>query len=94
MTFQGLVSRFRRQSCPYCGATVDAAGSPDGTPMEPPQEGDYLICFTCGEPAVWSVGPLGEALREATPEELAEFAVDHGHHAERLREYHRRRGAT
>lgn len=92
MTSRAAISRFPLQPCPYCGASLDAAGSPDGTPMRPPEEGDYLLCFTCGEPAVWSVGPFGVALRKPTAEELAEFAVEHGHHVERLRRFHSSQG--
>jgi hypothetical protein len=81
------ITRFAEQPCPYCGKTLDAAGSPDGTRTTPPDDGDFLVCFGCAQPAVAVVGPFGVALREATAEELATFAVDHAHHAEKLRRF-------
>lgn len=92
MTLGDDITRFRPQPCPYCSKTVDAAGSADGSPQGAPTPGDFLVCFGCGEPSVWVQSPLGGGLRAATPEELAEFEVDHGHDAERLREYHRLQG--
>lgn len=86
------ITPFRPQPCPYCTKTVDAAGSADGIPFGPPNPGDFLICFGCTQPSVWVDGPLGGGLRAATPEELAEFAVDHAHHVDLLQEFHRQHG--
>lgn len=41
-----------------------------------PQDGDFSICLRCGEVAIYAVGAFGVALREATLEELAEFAAN------------------
>jgi hypothetical protein len=78
------ITRFRQQPCPYCGAKLDAAGPPDTIPLGSPDPGDFVVCIYCAQPSVWVVGPLGGGLRQVTPEELAEFAVNHGHHAARV----------
>ncbi|MEU4674952.1 hypothetical protein AB0F91_45190 [Amycolatopsis sp. NPDC023774] len=36
---------------------------------------------------IYQTGPFGAYLCKPTPAELAEFAVDHGHHAERLHRF-------
>lgn len=83
---------FPAQPCPHCGRTVEMAGSSDGTPIGPPTPGDFILCFYCQQPSVWIVECLGSGLRKTTPEELAEFAVEHGQIAEDLRKFHEKRG--
>ncbi|QRP42792.1 hypothetical protein [Amycolatopsis sp. FDAARGOS 1241] len=75
-------TRFTWQPCPYCGKPP-----PDQEASRPPSDGDLLVCFGCTEPAIYQTGPLGGYLRKPTPAEPAEFAVDHGHHVERLRRF-------
>jgi hypothetical protein len=68
-----------RMTCAACGYTPDAFGYAEKNPDSPraPQAGDWSVCFRCGEVAVIEVHPLlGAALREATTEELVEFAAD------------------
>lgn len=79
------ITLFKKQPCPFCGSSVDAATPPDGRPTRAPRDGDFMLCFTCAEPSVFRVTPLGEALVKPSPEEMAHFAVDHGHIAGRLR---------
>lgn len=81
------ITPIRRQPCPHCGAEADSAGTTDGKPQPPPSSGDYLVCLYCAQPAVYDVGPFGVTLRLPNPEELAEFAVDHGHHAAKIRHF-------
>lgn len=70
------ILRHQALSCLACGGKQDAAGTPDGSPASQPTDGDWAVCFRCGEVAVYAVGPFGVALREATTEELAEFSAD------------------
>ncbi|WIX76739.1 hypothetical protein QRX50_35620 [Amycolatopsis carbonis] len=87
MTSNNDVTKFRRQPCPYCGNSVDSAGAPTPEASRPPTSGDFFVCFGCTEPSIYQTGPFGAYLRKPTPAELAEFAVDYGHHAERLHRF-------
>jgi hypothetical protein len=68
------VWRHAALSCQCCGGKLDAAAVAAGGPAPEPSDGDWSICFRCGEVAVYVVGPLGVGLREATTAELARFA--------------------
>jgi hypothetical protein len=70
------VVRHRKLHCPACGCGQNAAARPDRSPGPGPSDGDYSICFRCGEVSVYTVSPLGVALREATSAELVEFAAN------------------
>ena len=35
-------------SCLSCGHRMDHVGSPDGRPIEPPNDGDLSLCIRCG----------------------------------------------
>jgi hypothetical protein len=59
--------------CPACGTPCDAAGV-TGDIAPTPTDGDYSICFRCGEVNIYVIGPFGVSIREATTAELAEFA--------------------
>ena len=61
-------------SCVACGYRFDAASLPEHGPAQAPKDGDYSLCFRCGEVQVYVVGALGIAVREATVAELEEFA--------------------
>jgi hypothetical protein len=67
------ISRHVPLHCLACGGKQDAAGAATGPPRIP-ADGDYSICFRCGEVNIYVVGPFGVALRAATTAELAEFA--------------------
>ncbi len=81
--------RYDKQPCPYgCGKLVDAAGTMGDGPPSIPNSGDFMICSGCLEPAVIEVDAFGRlSLRRANPTELAEFAVEHAHHIETLRNF-------
>lgn len=71
------VLRHRALPCPACGYQSDALGDPTapaGTTLNEPADGDYTICFNCGQVFVFSVTAFGTALREPTLAELAEFS--------------------
>lgn len=81
------ITRFAQQPCPYCGKPLDAAGPADRSLLRSLQDGDFLLCIGCAEPAVVVIGPFGLGMRKASEDELAEFAVEHGHHVEKLRRF-------
>src|SRR5881394_3570008 len=63
--------------CPSCGSRINATTLPGHGPMpRPPDDGDYAVCFCCGDVGVYMVGPLGVTIREATTVEVAEFAAN------------------
>lgn len=63
--------------CRACGYTGDAlSGTGPEAPPEP-SEGDFSVCFRCGEVEVIIIHPLlGVQTRPPTTDELAEFAQD------------------
>lgn len=64
-----------KAACPACGYKQDAVSRPLGQPMHaPPKDGDYCVCFQCGEVLIFSVSAFGVAVREATTEEIRAFA--------------------
>jgi hypothetical protein len=67
------VVRHQKLNCRACGNGIDAAGV-TGPVAPDPTDGDYSICFRCGEVSIYTIGPLGVALREPTGAELAEFS--------------------
>lgn len=85
------VTLFKKQPCPFCGTPVDAATPSDCRPTRAPRDGDFMLCFHCVQPTVLRVTPLGEALVKPSPEEMAQFAVDHGDTAGQLRAFRDRR---
>lgn len=85
----GVWSLGSRLVCRVCGYTQTALGvttRPTGTD-ECPSDGDFSVCFGCGEVSVIATGPLGVALREPTGEDLAEFAC--AGHGDTVRRLHR-----
>jgi hypothetical protein len=63
--------------CRACTATMNAAVSiSDPGPAPAPSDGDFAICCRCGEVSIYTIGPLGAALREPTGRELARFAAN------------------
>lgn len=74
-------------TCPACGHAADAYGDTGSDDSERPTDGDYSICFRCGEVAMFSVGAFGIGVRAITTEELAAFSRTP--HAARVRELHR-----
>lgn len=67
-------ARHAQLHCPVCSYGFNAAGSPDGSPIERlPDNNDLTVCFNCGELLVYVVGALGVAVRVATADELALF---------------------
>lgn len=86
-----------RMRCPGCDYTPDALGHHEATPADPraPEDGDWSICFRCGDVGVIELHPLlGARLREATTGELAEFAADpvNADAVRRLHRFHARHG--
>lgn len=65
-------------ACPHCGTLMDSSTTSQFQAYMP-KDGDLSLCVQCLEPATFVVGPLGVALRKSTPDELAEFEVDHAH---------------
>lgn len=65
--------------CPVCGNANDAISQPLGTKLgieSAPVDGDYSVCFYCGELAVFSVTAFGVAMRSPTMAELKTFAAN------------------
>lgn len=62
-------------SCRACGYRFDSV-SQSGDVCRVPSDGDFSVCFRCGEVSVFVVGPLGIGVREPTLAELAEFSAD------------------
>jgi rubredoxin len=62
-----------RLSCPACGYQFDAASS-QADEARAPADGDFSVCFACGEVMVFAASAFGLAVREASTEELAEFS--------------------
>ena len=60
-------------ACLHCGYHLDAAGSPDGSPIAPPAEGDLSICLRCG--AVMKYNSAGK-VRGMTDPEIDELIAD------------------
>lgn len=80
------VYRHEGVSCRACGKVVDALTNTDPGGRQA-RDGDFIVCAACGVVSVLVIGALGVAFREPTAEELAEFAVDHGHVAAAPHEY-------
>lgn len=76
--------------CRVCAAEITQATSIYVD--EVPSTGSFALCMRCGELSIYEIGPLGTALREATNDELAEFARDYSHVAQQLTTYRARRG--
>lgn len=57
--------------CRTCGGRLDAAAEPGTLTPKAPTSGDVAVCFRCGVPSVYEVGPLGVALRAPTHDEQA-----------------------
>jgi hypothetical protein len=70
------VLRHDKLHCRACGNGIDATSIPGPGPTPTPSDGDTAICFRCGEVSIYTVGPLGVALREPTGPELADFAAN------------------
>jgi hypothetical protein len=63
-------------TCPWCHGITDASTHAEG--VAAPAEGDFSVCFHCGEPAVFAISPSGAvSLRKLSTSEAVEFAVDH-----------------
>lgn len=60
-------------ACLYCGRRVNAAGSPDGSPIPAPAEGDVTICMRCG--AVMRFNAAGK-VRGMSDAEMDELIAD------------------
>jgi hypothetical protein len=89
----------RKVNCRACGYPMDALGerAPNLPDTRAPEDGDYAICFRCGEVSVVVMHPLlGVTLREPTGAELAEFArnPDYTAAVRRLHRFHGGRGRT
>lgn len=80
------VQRHAKTSCPYCGKTLDAAGTTSGKPGPSPRTGDFAICFGCLRPAVYEVSAAGVALRAATAQEHTECVAANAEAIERMRQ--------
>lgn len=66
------VLRTRRNPCPYCGRENNAVHEiHDG--QKPPDEGDYSICWGCGEISIFE---RNLELRKATVPELVVALAD------------------
>jgi hypothetical protein len=65
-----------QMECPYCEASVTAAGTGDGKPVTHVEPGAVLVCIHCQEPGIYVPHPHRPHIRRATPLELAEYAVD------------------
>jgi hypothetical protein len=76
-------------SCSACGYRFDGTGSLVSGDQRAPDDGDFTICFRCGEVMVYVIGALGVSVREPSTTELAEFARIPGATAEvrRLHEF-------
>jgi hypothetical protein len=69
---EGVGSTPNAVHCPFCGrytphyvhARTDAGA---------PADGDYSVCWKCRRVSVWTVGPLGTALRAPTEEEAVDI---------------------
>lgn len=81
------VKRHEALHCGACGYQIDAASTLDSSDRTP-SDGDWAVCFRCGEVQVYVVGPLGVALRTATTEELAKFSRQ-PENAKMVRDLHR-----
>jgi len=57
--------------CPWCGKHLDRSSSVNCE--EAPEEGDFTLCFGCGE---WSVFASGMHLRKPDDEEFDEIGTD------------------
>lgn len=68
------VHRVPEASCLNCGHRMNRAGSPDGSPIEPPQDGDLAVCIRCG--AIMAYNSSG-GLRGMTDAEMDEVTADH-----------------
>lgn len=64
--------------CPACGEVNNAVSQPLGKLGDDslPVNGDFSVCFTCGEVATFAVGAFGIATRTPTMEELKDFAAN------------------
>lgn len=65
--------RTPESACLACGYRLTAAGSPDGSPIEPPNEGDITVCLRCG--AVMRFDSEGR-VRGMTDAEIDEITAD------------------
>lgn len=82
----------RLPPCPVCAYRPDAISLAEGGATCPtPSDGDYSLCFNCGEVSVYTAGPLGLAVRAATTDELARFNREHGHVARGLARFNAQR---
>jgi len=59
--------------CLHCGKILDMAGSPDGSPIDRPSDGDITVCIRCG--AVMAFDGEGK-VRGMTDEEIATVTRD------------------
>jgi len=84
------VYRHETLPCPACGRPNNSAKRAQGKPQSP-GDGDWSICFGCGEVSVYAVGSFGVALREATGQELREFA-DNPDNTRLVRDLHLSKG--
>ncbi len=67
------VLRHAALSCPWCATRLDSAARPDGSIPTPPVTGDFTLCLACVNVAVFEVGPLGVALRQANEHDMSLF---------------------
>jgi hypothetical protein len=61
-------------ACLFCDAPTNCAGSPDGSPIPPPKDGDITMCLQCG--AIMAHAADGK-LRGLTKEEIDSVVADH-----------------
>lgn len=81
------IQRMPTMACPVCGYQMDLVSQQGGPRRQCgiPESGDFQLCFNCAEPSIFLVSTFGIALRALSPQELAEFIVDHYDLARRLR---------
>lgn len=82
------VVRHQGAACPHCRVVHNAAVITEG-PAHKPVSGDFSLCISCGEPAVFVVDPPGArvALRACTPDEQAEVERAHADDLARVRAF-------
>jgi hypothetical protein len=86
--------RYQLQRCPYCGTRLDSAAVAPGFDEARPEAGDITVCVDCLTPCVFLEVFGTITLRQATPEESAEFLAAHQDEMQAIynwKEEHRRR---
>lgn len=66
-----VIARTARESCPWCGKTLNALLDPVNNAV--PSPGDWTLCWGCHRPLV--IGDGGRR-RRPTPDEAAEILAD------------------